>query len=136
MTATVRAIRVAAVFDQVVARAARRLPWLLSAKLRFCRSADAEHKRKWRQFMHSNERRMTVCVARAAETEMTASELRGMFAHELGHLVGTELKFPEHKKPNRGGRTPQSIQREADWIARNVLGFKLRYNRRTLQESP
>lgn len=131
-----RELRVATAFDAVVLKAARKLPWLINAKLRYCKAADAEHAKSWRQFMHSNERPMTVCVAWDAGREMTDKELKGMIAHELGHLVGTELGFPEHSKPRRGKKTPQAVQDEADWIARNVLGFKIRYNRRTLQESP
>lgn len=130
-----QAIRLASAFDYVVDRSAKKLPWLLGAKLRFCFVADKDHRKKWRQFMHSNERKMTVCVAEAAEVELTDKELVGMFAHELGHLVGSELKFPEHMKPQRGSATPKAVQVEADWIAKNVLGFKIRYNRRTLQEA-
>jgi hypothetical protein len=131
-----KADRLAAAFDYVVRRASKKLPWLKGVKLRFCNGADAEHRRKWRQFMHSGDRRMTVCAARVAETLLTDKELVGMFAHELGHVVGAELGFPEHAKSQRGSGTPKPVQREADWIARNVLGFKtLRYNRRTLQEA-
>jgi plasmid stability protein len=133
-TATVRGRRVAAAFDYVVARASRKLPWLSDVKLRYCRSVDAEHRRKWRQFMHSNERRMTVCVAKAAEVELTDDELVGMSLHEVGHVTGTELEFPEHIKPNRGKETSKAVQREADWIVRHVLQAKIRYNSRTLQE--
>jgi hypothetical protein len=79
---------------------------------------------------------MTVCVARAAGTEMTQRELVGVMAHELGHIVGTELGFPEHSRSNlKSGKTPQAVQDEADWIARSVLGFKVRYGKRTLQEA-
>jgi len=135
MTPTARGTRLAAAFDYVVARAKKKLHWLKGAKLRFCRLADADHRRKWRQFMHSNEKKMTVCVAKAAETEMTDAELVGMMAHELGHIVGAELEFPEHMKSHRGPETPKAVQTEADWIARNVLGFKIKCNERTLQES-
>jgi hypothetical protein len=57
-----------------------------------------------------------------------------MSAHELGHIVGEELAFPEHRKARHSSGTPLAVQAEADWIATRVLGFKLRYNRRTLQE--
>lgn len=126
--------RVASAFDYVVARATRKLPWLRNVKLRYCQSADAEHRKKWRQFMHAGDYPMTICVARASDRELTDSELIGMLAHEISHIVGMELEFPEHAKPVRRGKTPKAVQDEADWIARNVLGFKIKYNRRTLQE--
>lgn len=134
-TAPPRSSRVSAAFRLVIKRASKRLPWISRTKLRFCANADADHKRKWRQFMHSNERPMTVCAARAAEVEMTDSELVGMIAHELGHVAGEALGFPEHAKHTKAGKTPQAVQDEADWIARHVIGFKVRYNRRTLQEA-
>lgn len=137
MPATALAIRLAASFDYVVARAAKRVPWLLSANLRFCDECDRDHKRQWRLFMHTGHYRMTVCVARASETELTDKELVGMFAHELGHVVGVELGYPEHGRKHQGrGLTPKRVQDEADMIARRVLGFRtLRYNKRTLEEA-
>jgi hypothetical protein len=77
----------------------------------------------------------TVCFAKAAEFELTDEETLGMSAHELGHIVGKRLRYPEHSRPIITKRTPQVVQDEADRIAREVLGFEtLRYNKRTLQE--
>ena len=127
--------RVELLFGLARGHAAVRLPWIGSIRVAFCCRADAEHKRKWRQFAHTNHVVYTVCFARAAERELTDEEILGMTAHELGHVVGTALRYPEHSKPRRGSGTPQTVQREADRIARRVLGFEgLRYNRRTLEE--
>lgn len=126
--------RVRSAWKRVLAQAKRRLPWLSRAKLRFCLEADRLHRKKWRFFAHANHHNLSVCIARAAEQELTDAELVGMLAHEMGHVVGDTLGFPEHKKATRSKGTPWRVQLEADWIARRVLGFKILYNRRTLQE--
>lgn len=128
--------RIELLFSFVRRHAARRVPWLRRAKVRFCAEADKAHRRRWRLFAHTEEGRVyTVCFARAAETDLTDEEVIGMSAHELGHIVGLKERYPEHAKPHRGRETPKKVQDEADRIAREVLGFPgLRYNRRTLQE--
>jgi len=124
--------RVERLFARARAHAARALPWLARARMRYCRVADQDHARKWRLFAHSNERPYTACWARAADTELTDKEILGIAFHELGHIVGETLGFPEHLKPIRGPGTPWRVQAEADWIAQQVLGARIRYNRRTL----
>lgn len=127
--------RVEILFGLALAHAAVKFPWLSKVKVHFCKKADADHKKKWRQFAHTNHDVYTVCFARAAEIELTDEEILGMTAHELGHIVGMRLRYPEHSRPEGGRSTPKRIQDEADRIAREVLGFtSLRYNRRTLEE--
>lgn len=123
--------RVDGAFGLIRGQAAERVPWLSRVTVRRCRAADAEHAKKWRQFMHTLCRPMAVCVAAAAEREMTLPELLGMFAHEFGHIVGEKERYPEH---SRNPKTPQRVQDEANWIAKNILGIPIKYNRRTLQE--
>lgn len=129
--------RVRAAFDQVLAQAAAVFPWLTKARVQFCEIADRDHKKKWRQFAHSNHKKLMVCFAKAAERELTDTELRGMIAHELGHLVALALQLPAHMSEDTGPRhhkTPKAVQDEADWVARELLGIQIRYNRRTLQD--
>lgn len=130
-------IRVKEAFDQIVGIASRRFPWISDAKLRYCPSAEKDHRESWRQFAHTNHRPRTVCFARAAETALTWAELRGMIAHELGHMIALELGLPAHladEKDRAGDETPHAVQDEADYVARELLGIPVRYNRRTLQE--
>lgn len=129
-------LRVRTAFEAVKARACARLPWLHGVRLRVpCPMADREHRKRWRQFMHSGhvdrQRRARVCVAAAAEDELTHRELLGMIAHEMGHIIGEALGYPAH---TRNPRTPKAVQAEADWIARHVLGLPVRYNKRTIEE--
>jgi hypothetical protein len=128
--------RVEILFTLVRAHAAMKFPWLAKVKFAFCSVADRHHAEKWRQFAHTNHRVYTVCFAKASETELTDEEVLGMSAHELGHVVGKRLRYPEHTKSHpRSKGTPRVVQDEADRIAIEVLGFRgLRYNRRTLQE--
>lgn len=127
--------RLEILFGLVRDHAAARFPWLSQVKTGFCPLADRDHAKKWRQFAHTKHRVYTVCFARAAEMSLTDEEILGMSAHELGHLVGIRLRYPEHSRPVTGRRTPKPVQDEADRIAREVLGFEgLRYNKRTLQE--
>jgi hypothetical protein len=127
--------RVEILFGLARGHAACKFPWIGSVKFAFCPTADRHHAQKWRQFAHTNHRVYTVCFAKAAEVELTDEEILGMSAHELGHVVGKRLRYPEHVRPGIGTRTPKRVQDEADRIAREVLGFEgLRYNKRTLQE--
>lgn len=128
--------RVETLFGVARSHASRVMPWISRVKVRFCKNADRSHRSRWRLFAHTEKLSVyTVCFAKAAERELTDEEILGMSAHELGHVVGLKLKYPEHSKPMRGPETPKAVQDEADLIAREVLGFRnLRYNRRTLQE--
>ena len=128
--------RIEILFGLVRAQAALRFPWISQVKVRFCPKADRDHAMKWRQFAHTGHVVYTVCFAKASETELFDEEILGMSAHELGHIVGVRLRYPEHTKSHPRSRgTPKVVQTEADAIARNVLGFEgLRYNKRSLQE--
>jgi len=128
--------RVESLFALVRAHAALRFPWLSRVRIRFCPLADAEHRKRWRQFAHTGHESHVVCFARAAQRELTDEEVLGMSAHELGHVVGIRLRYPEHTRAHpRSKGTPKVVQDEADRIAREVLGFSnLRYNLRTLEE--
>lgn len=129
--------RTEVLFGLVRAQAELRFPWMRSVRFAFCPLADRHHAEKWRQFAHTNHRVYTVCFAKAAEVELFDEEVLGMSAHELGHIVGKRLRYPEHARvvSANAKRTPKKVQDEADRIAREVLGFELlRYNKRTLQE--
>lgn len=127
--------RVETLFGLARGHAALKFPWIGSIKVKLCGQADADHRKSWRQFAHTGHDPYVVCFARAAERELTDEEILGMSAHEIGHVVGARLRYPEHTKRGSGKRTPQRVQDEADRIAREVLGFTgLRYNRRSLQE--
>ena len=128
--------RIQALFGLVIDAAAEtaRFPWIRKVKFAFCPLADKHHAEKWRQFAHTNHRVYTVCFAKAAEWELYEEEVLGMVAHELGHIVGKRLRYPEHTRVTREKGTPKRVQDEADRIAREVLGFNVQYNRRTLQE--
>jgi hypothetical protein len=126
--------RIRTLFDLARSYAAQRFPWISQVKLTFCPLADRHHAHKWRQFAHTNHRVYTVCFARASDWELTDEEVLGLVAHELGHIVGTRLRYPEHTRPIQTKRTPKAVQDEADRIAREVLGFNIQYNKRTIQE--
>ncbi len=126
--------RIETLFRIVRGFAAEKFPWISSVKFAFCSLADRHHAEKWRQFAHTEHRVYTVCFAKAAEGELTDEEVLGMSAHELGHIIGKRLRYPEHSRPIVGKRTPKAVQDEADRIVREVLELDLRYNKRTLQE--
>ena len=127
--------RVETLFRIALNHAALRFPWMRSVKFAFCPLADRHHGKKWRQFAHTDHRVYTVCFAKASETDLTDEEILGLSAHELGHIVGKRLRYPEHSRAITTVRTPKAVQDEADRIAREVLGFEgLRYNKRTIQE--
>ncbi len=125
------------VFEKVLYRAFLVFPWIAATKLRYCARADSDHRKSWRQFAHTGCQEDAVCFARAANDELTVGEMTGMVAHELGHVVGDTLRFPEHAKAFKkaGGRTPQSVQDEADRISKEFFGIEVKYNKRTLQEA-
>ena len=124
------------IFERVLGRAYLVFPWIKNVRLRYCADADSDHKKSWRQFAHTGCQDGAVCFARAAQDDLSADEMTGMVAHELGHVVGDTLRFPEHAKAKRsGGKTPQAVQDEADRIAKEFFGIDIRYNKRTLQEA-
>jgi|RhiMethySRZTD1v2_1073278.scaffolds.fasta_scaffold843859_4 hypothetical protein len=127
--------RVAVLFGLARDHAARRFPWISKFKVEFCAQADRHHGKKWRQFAHTNHRVYTVCFAKAAEVDLTDEEILGISAHELGHIVGIRLRYPEHSVVANPPHWKEPAELEAQRIAVEVLGFtKLRMNKRTLQE--
>ena len=98
--------------------------------------ADRDHKKLWRHFAHSLHQQGEVCFARAAEKELTDEEMAGIMAHELGHIVAERLGLPAHKAAKKAGKTPKSVQREADAVSRDIFGLKIRYNYLELEEIP
>ena len=126
--------RVETLFVLARAHAAMKFPWLAKVEVRFCKQADATHKKKWRHFAHANHDVYTVCFAKASEKDLTDEEILGITAHELGHIVGTRLRYPEHARLNPP-HWKKPVEQEAQRIAREVLGFTtLRLNHRQLQE--
>jgi hypothetical protein len=126
--------RVETLFVLARAHAAMKFPWLAKVEVRFCKQADATHKKKWRHFAHANHDVYTVCFAKASEKDLTDEEILGITAHELGHIVGTRLRYPEHARLNPP-HWKKPVEQEAQRIAREVLGFTtLRINNRQLQE--
>jgi hypothetical protein len=127
--------RVEILFDLVRAHASLRFPWIGGIEVAFCPLADRHHAKKWRQFAHTNHRVYTVCFARAAELDLTDEEILGISAHEISHLVGIRLRYPEHSVRTNPPHWKEPAELEANRIAIEVLGFEsLRINQRTLQE--
>jgi hypothetical protein len=127
--------RTAVLFGLVREQAALRFPWIRQIKFGFCPLADQHHAKKWRYFAHTNHRVYTVCFAKASETNLTDEEILGISAHELGHIVGIRLRYPEHAIRANPPHWREPAEQEANRIAVEVLGFEgLRINRRTLQE--
>lgn len=96
----------------------------------FCDLAAVEHARSWRQFSHTGHRTGRVCWAAAAKRELTDEEILGISAHELGHVIATELGLPGHL----GGRN--DAEAEANHLVLVWMDLPIRYNLRTLEEIP
>lgn len=129
-------LRIATFFSLVRERAEKTFPWLSTVTVKLCALADADHRESWRQFAHSGHHENAVCYAKAAEHELTDAELIGTAAHELGHVVAAALGLPEHRRlPASGLHTPPEVQAEADLVASDHFGIKIRYNARTIQEA-
>ena len=127
--------RVEILFGLARAQASVRFPWISRFRVAFCELCDRRHRAKWRNFAHTNHRVYTICFARAAETELTDEEILGISAHELGHVVGTRLRYPEHAIHTNPPHWKEPAELEANRIAVEVLGFDgLRINRRKVQE--
>jgi hypothetical protein len=99
----------------------------------YCPQADREHKRSWRQFSHAGHRKDIVCWARAAGKELSDTEICGIAIHELGHIVGDEIGSPAHQASRRRGKGDAAAEREANLLAL-AMGFRVRYNRRSVEE--
>lgn len=126
--------RIDRLFGRLRAYAAARLPWLRDVRAEHCDECDESHAKKWRQFAHTAHRKDVVCFASDAEREMTDLEILGMGAHELGHIIGDRIGLPRHRRHDGDGRTPLSVQDEADKAVLQLLGLVIKYNQRTLQE--
>jgi hypothetical protein len=128
-------MKVAKIFYGLRQKAARKFRWLGKVRAAWCSAADRLHAKEWRVFAHTGHKPGVVCWARAAERELTPAEIEGVGGHEFGHLVGEKTKAPAHRRHmNASGRTPQSVQDEADAIAAQLFGCRIRYNKRRLQE--
>lgn len=115
--------------------------WPAAYKLKaiLCPAAEKDNKKSWRQFAHSlhNKKNLwEICWATSANTELTWMELLGMTLHEVGHIIATEKRMPEHLKSQRWGhnpKTPEAVQAEADAVIFQLIGIHIYYNKRTLQ---
>ncbi len=54
-------------------------------KIRYCSTADTEHKKSVRQFAHTGHYANTICLARSFK-QLPANFRKGILAHEMGHL--------------------------------------------------
>ena len=71
------------------------VPLLSRVVLKHCRSADVEHEKRWRQFMHFNHHPNTICYA-AASAQLSDEHKIGLLAHELGHAAARYLGLWEN----------------------------------------
>ena len=125
--------RLEARFGAVLDKAIRTFPWLSRVRTGLCAGCDREHAASWRQFSHACHHKDVVCWAGAAETELTDSEIDGIAAHELGHIVANELRLPAHRGVRRFRRVTERVEAEANEAAA-AMGFRVIYNARTLEE--
>lgn len=121
-------------FGAVLHQAIGTFPWLSRVQMCYCDQADREHRKSWRQFAHSCHHKDIVCWAPAAETELTDLEIDGIAAHELGHIVADEMGLPAHRATRESGRRTPEVEDEANRAA-SLLGFRIRYNKRELEET-
>lgn len=108
-------------------------------QLHFCRQADREHKKSWRQFAHSLHYPNVICFAHAAAGELIDDEILGILAHEIGHIVANIYGMPWHaevrgKSIKKGSRIHKELEREANYAAKLFLNVSVHYNGRTLEE--
>lgn len=120
-------------FGAVLHQAIRTFPWLSRVRMAYCAQADREHRKSWRQFSHAGHKKDVVCWARAASRELADSEVDGIAAHELGHVVGDETGSPAHKASRRRGKGNSAAEREANLVAL-AMGFRVVYNKRSIEE--
>lgn len=120
-------------FGAVLQTAIRTFPWLSRVRMRLCPLCDREHAANWRQFSHACHRAGAVCWARAAETELTDSEIDGIAAHELGHIVADALGLPAHRRTGQGYLDREGVEAEANDMAWR-MGLRIWYNDRTIED--
>lgn len=126
--------RLSSRFGVVLHQASLTFPWLSRVRLRYCSMADREHLKSWRQFSHACHRKDIVCWARAAGKELTDTEIYGITAHELGHIIGEEIGAPAHRRARDRGAGDEAAEREANLLAL-TMGFRVVYNSRKLEET-
>lgn len=85
---------------------------LRSVKLRLCPLADAEHRRSWRQFMHYNHHKNTICFASASALLDLPWQL-GLLSHEFGHAL--RMADSDHNH----------TERSANVAANTLFGIKV-----------
>lgn len=125
--------RLSSRFGAVLHKAIRTFPWLSRVRMAYCPQADREHRKSWRQFSHACHQKNVVCWARAAGKELTDTEIYGIAAHELGHIVGEEIGAPAHRRAFHQGAGDEATEREANLLAL-VMGFRVVYNKRSIEE--
>lgn len=105
------------------AAALRRLP----ARIHLgCPEANAEHRESRRQYAHVGHLPRTICLAYAAR-RLGRRHIRGLLAHELGHLLAGHAEGLRDDAPER------VREDEADAAALKFLGVRVRYGRLALQ---
>lgn len=94
---------------ELVARA--RTGCVFRYPVRRCPRADADHRRRRRQYAHVGHRAGVICVA-GAFTRLPWRHRAGLLAHELGHLALGDRAHSE---------------RDADRAARQLFGLRVGY---------
>lgn len=127
--------RVKSIFQSVLAHARKQYP-IPGVTVGFCPTADRDHEKEWRVFAHTGHKEGKVCFAKAAEKDLTDGEIRGISAHEIGHIVAQRIGLPGHLKmeTTKGEGTPKKVQEEADGVAFHVFGLPLYYNSRNIED--
>lgn len=121
--------------DHVITLFKREVPAVRNLRVQECALAERDHRKSWRQFGHSLHRRdpWVVCASQGIY-EMLVMQQTGFLLHEVGHIVAWLRKLPEHsKKPVRGGKTPERVQAEADWLVNRLTGLTIMYDKNTIQ---
>lgn len=82
----------------------------MTVQWRYCKGAEAEHRRNRRQYAHTYHYADTICVCRAL-WELPKSYRDGILLHEIGHLLAG----------------PDGGEADANQAAREVLGTQIEY---------
>lgn len=91
-----------------------------SIKVKICKLANDEHRKRKRQYAHTFHNPKTICLSDAA-VNLSPNQFWAIMAHEVGHLIAE----PELRR--RGIREHQISEDAANMAANDFFGIKIRY---------